>query len=393
MNEFFCRSLVRSAVICLMAAVFPALAAAERQIMISGNENKIELTSGGAKAVAGRAGDSISILDFSIIPPTVTHLPNIENTVLGPPSNVAITPDGSLALIANSIRVDPSNATNFIPRSQIHLLDLTGSTPRLIGEVEAGRQPSGMSITPDGRFALVANRADGTISVLAITGKKVQLHSTVEVSPPADSLSDVAISPDGNTVLATAQKGGYISVLKFSDGDLKPTGQKLSAFGQPYRVVMTPDGELGITAGQGFGNGVDSDAVTIIDLKAEPFQSIDYVTVGSGPESLEISPDGKLLAVVLMNGSNLAPGNPQRTEDGRLDILVRDGKTFRLIQSLKTGAIPEGVAFTSDGKHLVVQCHPARELWIFNVDGNNVSDSAHRIKAPGFPSSLRAWRK
>ena len=51
--------------------------------------------------------DSISILDFATFPPTVRHLDNIANTVIGPPSNIAITPDKSLALIANSVKLDP----------------------------------------------------------------------------------------------------------------------------------------------------------------------------------------------------------------------------------------------------------------------------------------------
>jgi len=71
-------------------------------------------------------------------------------------------------------------------------------------------------------------------------------------------------------------------------------------------VVITPDGELALTAGQGYGNGIDRDAITVIDLKSKPMRTIDYIPIGTVPESIEISPDGKLLAAVVMNGSNLA---------------------------------------------------------------------------------------
>ena len=93
---------------------------------------------------------------------------------------------------------------------------------------------------------------------------------------------------------------------------------------------------------------------------------------------------------VVMSGSNLAPTNSSHTTHGALEILARRGKTFEKVQSLPVGAIPEGVAFTADGRYLVVQCHPARELWIFQVQGGRVKDTGQRIKMPGMPSSLRA---
>jgi DNA-binding beta-propeller fold protein YncE len=367
-----------------------ALLDASAQLVISGNEAKIELTSGAPKVITPGGPDSISILDFRTFPPTVRHLSDIPNSVIGPPSNIAITPDRTLALIANSLRIDPENPTNWVPENFVHVLDLTAAPPKVIGKVTTGRQPSGISITTDGRMALVANRAEGTVSLLSIRGKEVSLAQTVHVCLPAESASDVAISPDGALALVSAQKGGYLAVLKVERGMLNATGQKVSACGQPYRVVITPDGELALTAGQGSGNGVDRDALTIIDLKSKPMRTIDYVPIGAAPESIELSPDGKLLAAVLMNGSNLGPSDPNRTAHGRLVLLARRGRTFVVAEEHPIGRIPEGVAFTSDGKHLVVQCHADRELWIFSVKRNRLNDTGERIKVPGMPSSLRA---
>ena len=128
----------------------------------------------------------------------------------------------------------------------------------------------------------------------------------------------------------------------------------------------------------------------VIDLKSDAMRAIDYIPVGCLPESLEISPDGKLLAVVLMNGSNLGPTDPNRTTRGGLVMLARKGKTFEVVQDIPVAPIPEGVAFTSDGKYLVVQCHPDRELWLFSVQRGRVRDTGQRIKVPGMPSALRA---
>jgi DNA-binding beta-propeller fold protein YncE len=376
----------------MTAALMLAAALCHGQLVLSGNENKLDLSAGSAKMIAGAEPDSISILDFSQFPPSVRHIHGIRNSVIGPPSNIAITPDEGLALIASSLVAAPGDPTGYAPDTIIHVLDLTQDPPVVIDEIKAGRQPSGMSITRDGRFALVANRASGTVSLLGIEGKSVRLLETVKVCEPEDSLSDVAVTPDGRTAVASVCEGGYMALLKLENGHLTATDQKLSTCGKPYRVVMSPDGDFALTAGSGQGMP-NVDAVTVVDLRSNPIHTVDYVPVPPEPESLEISPDGKLVAVVLMNGSSVATDHPMRTEKGILAILVRKGRTFVKTQELPVGRIPEGVAFSPDGKHIIVQCHAERRLWLFDVQGEKVRDTGERISVPGFPSSLRTAEK
>lgn len=362
------------------------------QLVISGNENKIDLTPGVPAVISNAESDTISLIDFSTSPPKVEHLSGISNSVIGPPSNIAITPDARLALIANSLKIDPSDPAQWVPESYVHVLDLTAKPPKVISRVGTGLQPSGISITPDGTLALVANRAAGTVTVLSIAGKEVKRIRDVQVCDPDLSVSDIAINPAGNLALASIQKGGYLAVLKIDGDQVTVTDRNFSVYGQPYRCVITPDGELGLTAGQGFGSGLDMDALSVVDLKSDPIRTIDHISIGSGPESIEISPDGKLVAAVLMNQSNLAPDDPNLTKQGGLVILSRRGRTFEKVQELPVGRIPEGVAFTGDGKLLIVQCHPSRQLWVFSVEGEKVSDTGMRITVPGMPSALRAAR-
>ncbi len=376
---------------CLLLILFLGIVSPTHgALVISGNENKIDLTSGNPSVLRDTPGDSISILDFSQFPPAVQHLTNIPNSVIGPPSNIAITPDGRLALIANSIRVEPTYQTNWVPENFMHLLDLTSKPPQIIGRVTTGLQPSGISIRQDGKLALVANRGEGSISVLAIDGQRVTARQTLAVCSAADSISDVAIAPDGKLVLASVQKAGYLAVLRLDGDTLSLTGRKVSVYGQPYRCVITPDRKLGLTAGQGFGNGLDRDALSVIDLEAKPMMTIDYVLLGAVPESFEINSDGSLLAAVLMNGSNLPSTDPNYFPQGEVVLLRREGKSFRVSGRHRVGRIPEGVAFTSDGKYLVVQCHPDRELWVFSINRGRAVDTGQRVRVPGMPSSLRA---
>lgn len=361
-------------------------------IVLSGNENKLDLTSGTQKVIANAAPDNLSVLDFSVFPPKVTTIANVPNSVVGPPSNIAISPDGRLALVANSLKLDAFAAAGWVPENYVHIIDLTANPPKVAGRVSTDAQPSGMSFSPDGKLALVANRAAGTVTVLTVDGLKVTATQSVKVCEPAESASDVAISPDGKMALVSIQKGGTLAVLRIDGGKVAAADRRISVFGQPYRCVITPDGELALTAGAGYGNGLDRDALSVVDLKATGgARTTDYVPIGTTPESLEISPDGRLAAVVVMDGSNLGPANPLHTSAGAVEILQRRGRTFVRTQHIVVEAIPEGVAFTADGKYLLVQCHPERRIWILQVGGDGkVSDTGRRIEMPGMPSSLRA---
>ena len=315
---------------------------------------------------------------------------DVSNSVVGPPSNIAISPDGRLALVASSVKYDASNESLWSPDTLIHVIDLTSDEPKIVGQVHSDAQPSGISFTRDGKLALVANRAAGTVTPLSIDGQRVTALASVKVCEPADLASDVAVSRDGRRAYVSINERNHLRELIIDGTKLTPTERKISVYGKPYRVVVTSDGELCLTAGSGVGGAPDNDAVSIIDLTVEPVRAIQHVTIGQGPESCELSPDGNLLAVVLMNGSNLPPGNPLLTKQGRLDLLERQGKTYVPVQQLPIGPIPEGVAFTADGKKLVVQSHPERKLWVFAIENNRARDTGERIDVPGMASSLRA---
>lgn len=373
----------------LLAAAAPPPARSPAWV-ISANENKLSLASGVTQVVPGAPADTVTFLDFRQFPPAVRHLTNLSNTVLGPPSNVAVSPDGTLAVLADSIELDPGQPGRWRPQRRLHLLDLTGPEPRRAGEVEAGEQPSGVAFSRDGRQVLVANRAGGGVTAFARAGLSLRRLAELRFTHPTNEVSDVAISPDGRLALAAVREAGHLQVLRFDGHQWVVEPRRISVYGRPYRVLFTPDGRLALTAGAGAGNGPDTDALTVIAVKGAALRTTDFIALGSGPESIELSPDGRHALGVMMNGSNLPPDSPHRTEQGQLVLLERTGDTFVRRQVMPVGRIPEGACFTPDGRHVVVQCHPERRLWILALHRGRLKDTGLRVDVPGFPSGLGA---
>ena len=60
--------------------------------------------------------------------------------------------------------------------TEFYVINLKAKPPKLVNTIGSSKQPSGLSINPAGTLALVANRADKSISVLSIHGTDVKLH-------------------------------------------------------------------------------------------------------------------------------------------------------------------------------------------------------------------------
>jgi DNA-binding beta-propeller fold protein YncE len=214
-------------------AAFALPSESRAQLLITGNDEKVSFDENTGKTITHPAGkDTVSIIDIAdpAKPKIIVNLP-LMNTITGPPVNLAITPDRHLALVANSLEwVKDGDGWKGTPDNKIYVIDLTASPPTQLGTVEAGKQPSGMAINKAGTLALVANRADDSVSVLSIEGKNVKPVGTVSVAtqptpavaapPPALPVA-VAITPDGKRALVVKSGANRVGLLDID-------GQKVS---------------------------------------------------------------------------------------------------------------------------------------------------------------------
>jgi DNA-binding beta-propeller fold protein YncE len=370
-----------------------AVTTAFGQVLIVGNDEKQGLDEN-AKPIFKEPGhDTLSVIDIAKpeAPRVAATIPLI-NSVVGPPTNLAIHPSGEIAFVANSLEpVIQGWGHRLEPDNKVFLIDLKATPPKVIGTITVGKQPSGMAISPSGDLALVANRADGTISVLTIRGKDILVVDTVTIGTATDSVSAVAITPDGKHAFAAKAAANKVALLTI-DGD-KVTYDKrdLPTGIFPYNVAVTPDGKLALTVDNGNGGGSDGNAktVSVIDLEANPVRVIDHVTVGDSPEGLAISPKGDLAVSVEARGSNMPKTAFFYHPTGAVTALKIDGKKVTNVGEVNVGALPEAVAFSPDGSYLYVGNFIDGDLSVLHIDGTQLADTGQRFKLPGHPASMR----
>ena len=384
--------------ICRIAAVTAialaiASSAASAQVMIVGNDQKLTWDENGKPMRHEPGKDTLSIVDISKPDaPRVTATVPLANSIVGPPTNLAIHPSGDIALVANSVNAErDGDGWKNVPDTKVFIVDLKASPPAVIGSVDAGKQPSGMAISPRGDLALVANRAEGSLSVLSIKGKDVKVIDTVTIGTPADNVAAVAITPDGKRALAAKFLTNKIALLSI-DGD-KVTYDKrdLPAGINPYNLAVTPNGKLAITADNGAGGGSDGniDTVSVIDLEANPPRVVDRFVVGDAPEGFAISPKGDLAVAILLQGSNADKKAFYYNPHGAVVALKIDGKKVTKTGEVAVGGLPEGVVFSPSGDYLYVGNFIDGNISILKVNGDKLTDTGNQLKLPGHPASMR----
>jgi DNA-binding beta-propeller fold protein YncE len=377
----------------LSAASVLASAAHAAPFMIVGNDEKIVWDDEGKAVLSMPGRDNVVIVDLAEpeAPKIIANLP-LKNSVVGPPVNLAITPDGALALVADSVDViKEGDALKQVPDSKIHVIDLKSDPPKLVTSLTVGKQPSGLDIAPKGDQALVTNRGDGTVSLLSIKGTEVSVSDTVTLGAATDQVAHAVFTPDGRRALAVKFASHKVSLLEVRDGKLTYGKVDLPTGLWPYNVVVAPSGRIALTADNGNSGASDGsvDTVSVVDLEANPPRITDRVVVGDGPEGLGISLQGGVAAAAILRGGNAAKTAYFYHKTGTVAVLKIDGKTVTHIKDVEVGGLPEAVCFTPDGRYLYVGNYLDQDFSILKVDGTQVTDSGKRFKVPGHPASAR----
>ena len=364
------------------------VSAAHGQLLLSTNDNKVELVNGVTRVVANPPPDTLTVFDTRSWPPSVVAELDVPGSVVGPPFSVAIAPDESIALVTANEKLDPSDPTKRIANNTMSVVDLKATPPRIIATLETGRAPAGVSINRAGTLALVANRAEGTVSIYTIQGTTVTFPAGLTVGDDKSGTSHVAISPDGTMALVTRDGDDRISVLSINGTRVEYTKRDLSAGLRPYGIDIASNGAFAAVANIGRGGG-DADTVSLIDLKAKPPRVTSTVTVGQTPEGIKVSPDSSMVVAVVMNGSNKPKDSPFFHDGGKLVLLGVTGTDLSRLGEAPIGHWSQGAAFSPDGKHVFVGNMVEKAIQVLALDGTTLRDTGLRLAVKGGPAAIR----
>ena len=398
------------------AAIIAALllagtaAAAYAQLAVSANDAKVKLVDGKAEVQKGGQADTVAIIDMRPSQPKLLAEIEVPNSVVGPPLNVAVSPKEEFALVTSNQRIDPADPSKTVPDDRVTVIDLSPlkasllsriksavgvgtkgtAAPKVLATLQAGQGAAGVSINKAGTLALVANRNEGTVSVFTISGSTLTAAGKVQVGGENSGPSSAIFAPDGKSALVTRDNDHRIAVLAIDGNNVTATKREIAAGLRPYGLDIGAKGEVAVVANVGVGMG-DADTISVIDLKLDPPRVVSTYTVGQTPEGIKISPDGKFVAVTVMNGSNKPPSSPFYNNSGLLQVWARNGTQLTKTAELLIGHWCQGVVWSSNSKTLLVQCMVEEEISVIRFSGlsGRSLQKVGSIKTKGGPAGIR----
>jgi YVTN family beta-propeller protein len=191
---------------------------------------------------------------------------------------------------------------------------------KAIDTIKVGQGPHGLRPSPDGRWLVVANVADTTLSV--IDTRTNQLVTDVEVGKAP---AQVAFSPDGRFVYASLN--GEDAVAKVDMTSRKLVGTVAVGDG-PIQTYVSGDNRYLLVANQGTEDSPGT-AVSVIDIKT--FTVTATVETGQGSHGVVVDPSSQHAYVTNIYGD---------------DVAVLDLQELEVVARIPVGDKPNGVSLS-----------------------------------------------
>jgi len=251
---------------------------------------------------ADKSADGIGVFDLGTS--TITRI----ITGVSDPEAMAVGKDGKLYITSED-------------EGLLVIKDLASG--RTEASLPVGREPEGVSLTPDGAFAYVTSEGDNQVSIV-----DTEAQTVVKRLPVGERPRNTAFSPDGDTAYVLGEFDSSITVIATQDKEVirRETLTDGDDMLLPMDVGVSPDGKtLYITTGRGG---------KLLAVDADTLHVIWSLQVGERPWGLVVSPDGE--RVFTANG----PSN---------DVTVVQVDTRSVLARVPAGDSPWGVALVTTG--------------------------------------------
>jgi DNA-binding beta-propeller fold protein YncE len=357
------------------------------QIAVSANDGKQRAADARTEPLTT---DSIAILNLTA-PVRVLAQLNAPASMIGPPAAVALAHDSSFAIVTASQQLDASGKT--VPADIVTVVDLTHpSRPVVAQTLHAGPGASGVAINAAGTLALVTNAGDDSVSVFAISQRRLAAIGSVSLAAKSKPL-DVAFAADLHSAYVVEQGAGAIVRLTV-DGRKVAAAGSIAVGVQPYSMALNK--ELAYVTNLG-GRGPPATpgptmgTIAIVDLRAG--RMLTQIDVGVTPEHVALSPSGRYLEATLINGSNASTASPNHHDHGTMVIFRVHGTNLEPVNQVETGAWCQGAAWSDDEKRVLLQCAARKQIEVYGFDGKTLTaDTAATLQFDARPGAIATAR-
>lgn len=300
----------------------------------------------------------------------VTGSGNVPASVVGPPTGLLVLPGGKTAFVASATTADVAEG-KIVPDDRLSVVDLSGPVPHVVQTVHAAKGVTTMRLTPDGKHVLTANGVSSTLCWFRWDGHHLSDRQVITLPTPGGFTAGVAILPDGRHALVSLWKGDKVFGLSLDGDRVSVDPDPLLLAPGAWTIRLTPDAHYAAINVLGHGEGKPGE-IAMVDASSWPLKIVQRVPVPNAPEGMDISPDGRFLAVVSQNGSAMPPTSPLYHPRGIVTVFgLSDGRLTQLAQAPGT-LWPQGLIFSPDGRSVLVQGVMDRTLRTLSWDGTHL---------------------
>ncbi len=235
----------------------------------------------------------------------------------------------------------------------IGVVDVAGR--KLIRKINAGSDPEEFALSKDGTKFYVSNEDVKTASVVNIASGKVE-----HIIPVGQEPEGVATAPDGKRFYVTCESGGEIYAIETA-GYTAVGHFKVNV--RPRSMAFLPGADIGFIPSESTGelNVIDTANLKVLKVIALP--------PASRPMNVKTASNGKIYVSTGRAGT----------------ILVLDGRTYEVLDTIKVGTRPWGMTLSPDGKYLYSANGPSNDVSVVDLAANK---ETARVKAGESPWSV-----